>query len=111
MGPQLPSLRAKRPYNPAFLHPEDLTALGLAPGDLARVRSAHGEIFAVVDAAEDVRRGVVSMSHSWGGLHEDESTVRTGGSCTARLIDVTTDYDPISGIPMQSAIPVNIEPA
>lgn len=106
VGPQLPSLRAKRPYNPAFMHPDDLASLGLQPGETARVRSAHGEILAVVEAAADVRRGVVSMSHSWGGPDEDAATVRECGSCTARLIDVTCDFDPISGIPMQSAIPV-----
>ena len=34
----LPALRAKWPYNPAFMHPAELERNGLAPGDLIEIR-------------------------------------------------------------------------
>jgi hypothetical protein len=55
-----------------------------------------------------VRPGVVSMAHARGDLPELDGQVRTIGSSTARLVSVERDFEPISGIPRQSAIPVNV---
>ncbi len=84
---------------------------GVASGDLIEIDSGHGRILAVAEAAEDVRSGVISMAHSWGDLPSRKSDVREVGSTTGRLVDNASDYDPISGIARQSAIPVNVRPA
>jgi anaerobic selenocysteine-containing dehydrogenase len=111
VGQDLPSLRAKRRHNPAFMNPEDLIELGLSTGDLIEIESGHGLIVGVAEAAEDVLTGVISMTHSWGNLPELDASPRDHGSCTAMLIDTANDFDPISGIPRMSAIPVNVRAA
>jgi anaerobic selenocysteine-containing dehydrogenase len=108
MGRELPAIRAKRTTNPAFMDPEDLTTLGASSGDLIAITSGHGEILGVVEEAEDVPSGVVSMAHSWGDLPSRSGDVREIGSATSRLVDDASDFDPISGMARQSAIPVNI---
>jgi anaerobic selenocysteine-containing dehydrogenase len=96
--------------NPAFMHPDDLTSLGLADGDLIEIRSAHASIPAVAEASDEIRPGVISMAHAWGDTPSQDAKVRELGSSTNRLVDDETDYDPISGMARQSAIPVNVHP-
>jgi len=102
-GDHLPGLRRRFPYSPAFLHPDDLDALGVRSGDVIRIESDHDFIYAVAAASADVRRGVVSMAHARGGLAD----VDLAGS-TNRLVSTARDFEPISGMPRQSAIPVNV---
>ncbi len=82
-------------------------ALGVADGDLVLIESPHGSITGVAAAADDVKPGVVSMSHSWGGMPRDDD-VRRSGSPTNRLVANDRGYDPITGMAVQSAIPVRI---
>ena len=58
--------RLKVNTNPAFLHPDELEAHGLKPGDLAEIRSRHGMIEVVVEADPDLRRGVLGIAHGFG---------------------------------------------
>jgi len=107
-GDRLPGLRRRYPYNPAFMHPGDLERLGVRPGDVVRIDSAHDFIYGVVESTTDVLPGVVSMAHARGGEPERDDEVRARGSTTGRLVSVERDFEPISGIPRQSAIPVNV---
>jgi anaerobic selenocysteine-containing dehydrogenase len=107
-GVELPGLRRRYPYNPAFMHPDDLTRIGVRPGDVVRIDSDHDFIYGVVESTTDVRPGVVSMAHARGGDPALDGAVRTIGSTTGRLVSVERDFEPISGIPRQSAIPVNV---
>ena len=96
--------------NPAFLHPDDLGELGLAPGDLAELRSRHGSIEVVVDADADLRRGVVAIAHGF-GLHPDEKQdPRRHGANVNRLTALDDGFDRYSGIPRMGAIPVSLKP-
>jgi anaerobic selenocysteine-containing dehydrogenase len=99
-----------RPYNPAALHPEDLLELGLAAGDLAEIRSAHGSIPAVIAADTSLRRGTVSMSHAFGGGPETDDEFTAIGSPTNRLLSVDKVYDRYSGQPLMSNVPVDVRP-
>jgi hypothetical protein len=52
------------------------------------------------------------MAHAWGAAPgQEDDDVEAYGTSTARLIDNTSEYDPISGMPRQSAILVNVRPA
>ena len=64
--------------------------------------------FGVVEAAPDVRPGVISMAHAWGDVPKWDAEVRTIGANTGRLTANDRDFDPITGIPLMSAIPVNV---
>ena len=57
-----------------------------------------------------IRRGVVSMPHGFGDLptQENDLKIRELGSNTGRLSSVDRDFDPYTGIPRMSAIPVQV---
>lgn len=107
LGRELPGLASVGTTNPAFLHPTDLESLGVVSGDLIRIESPNGVIIGVAEAAEDVKPGVVSMSHAWGGA-SSSTDVRGEGVATNRLVATHRGFDPITGMAVQSAIPVAV---
>ena len=109
-GDHLDRLRRRYPYNPAFMHPSDLEAIGARPGDVLRIESDHDFIYGVAEETDELKPGVISMAHARGGDPELDGAVRTIGSTTNRLVSVERDFEPISGIPRQSAIPVKVRP-
>jgi anaerobic selenocysteine-containing dehydrogenase len=98
-----------RPFNPAFVHPGELARLGLAEGDRVRVESRRSSIPAVVMADDNVRPGLVSMSHSFGGSPADDDDYLAVGSCTGRLVS-DEEFDQLSGQPRMSNVPVRLVP-
>jgi anaerobic selenocysteine-containing dehydrogenase len=109
-GQHISGLRAKGGTNHAYMHPDDVESLGLNDGDLVDISSPRASIRGVVAVADDLRPGVVSMAHSWGGTPADDGSVREIGSPTGRLADLRS-YDTITGIPCMSAIPVSVQRA
>jgi anaerobic selenocysteine-containing dehydrogenase len=109
-GDHLPALRRRWPYNPAFLHPSDLERMGAAPGDVVRIDSDHDFIYGVAEATHDVQPGVVSMAHARGDVPELDGALRRIGSNTGRLVSTARDFEPVSGMARQSAIPVTVRP-
>jgi anaerobic selenocysteine-containing dehydrogenase len=83
----------------------------LAPGDLVEIASDQDRILGVVEPSDEVGPGVVSMAHCWGGAPDEDGRVREIGANTGRLVATDRDYDPITGMARQSAIPVNLRPA
>jgi anaerobic selenocysteine-containing dehydrogenase len=103
-GNRLDATLRRMPYNPAYLHPGDLETLGLAPGDRVTIASAHGRVEARVQPDPDLRPGVVSMTHAWGGLPGGPEP----GANVNELISATTDVQSINAMPRMSAVPVTI---
>jgi anaerobic selenocysteine-containing dehydrogenase len=95
----------RRPYNPAFLHPEDMIVLQLLDGDTVKISSAHGQVTACVQPDAKLRRGVVQLPHGWGG-HPGAS--EGTGTSVNLLTSNHIDYEPINAMPVMSALPVNI---
>ena len=111
VGTDIASLTDRYGTNPAFMHPDDLATEGFVRGDLIRVASPHGEIEAVAWPDKDLRRGLVSMCHCWGGDPKESGDVRKVGINTGLLISVEEDCARFSGIPLMSALPVRVSPA
>ena len=109
LGSELPGLARKNSTNHAYMNPADMADLSIADDDLVRIASPHAELIGVVASAPDVRRGVISMAHSWGSSTGTDEKVRDIGSPTNRLIDVENGYCTISGQAIQSAIPVSVD--
>ena len=107
MHQDFPAIRRRLRYNPAYMHSEDLAALGLASGEKVSIRSDHGRIEAIVEADDNVRPGVISMAHSWGGL-PGEGSYEQVGAYTGLLISTDDHMEPINAMPRQSAIPVYV---
>ena len=70
-----------------------------------------GSIFAVTNASDKVRRGVFSMSHAWGDDDAGKDDVHEKCGSTNRLLDDVHGMDPITGMVVQSAIPVRVTAA
>ncbi len=106
VGHDLPALRRRRPYNPAYLNPGDARRLGLTEGMAVTLQSASGMVRAVAQPADDVRAGVVSMAHGF------DACGGPGASANAAtLVDDVHGSDPLSGLPRMSAIPVRVRRA
>jgi anaerobic selenocysteine-containing dehydrogenase len=110
---RLISRRLPNVYNSSGRDLEELSrklaALGVAPGEVVRINSDHASILGVVEAEPELRRGVISMAHAFGDAPEHDAELLQIGSNTGRLIPVERDYDPYTGIPRMSAIPVDVE--
>ena len=112
-GREVAALRERAGTSFAHVHPDDLREIGVVDGDVIEVVSPRGVIRTVARAAEDVRPGTVSMAHAWGDLpgeHGPPIQPDTLGDCTGRLIDNASGFDPLTGLPVQSAIPVGLRP-
>jgi anaerobic selenocysteine-containing dehydrogenase len=108
VGHTFPQARTHGTNNPAYMHPDDLAQLGFASGDLVEIVSEDGTVPAIVEASGDIRRGAIAMAHAFGGDPKEEADVRSVGSNVGRLISTEHHYDPIAGMPRQSAIPVRL---
>ncbi|MFK8023790.1 MAG: molybdopterin-dependent oxidoreductase, partial [Ilumatobacter sp.] len=107
-GTELPSLARKGITNPAYMHPGDVVDLGCGAGDLIEITSPQASIWGVVEPSDDVKRGVISMAHSWGGSSLTDEKVRDIGSPTSRLVSEHAAHDPVTGMIVSSAIPVAV---
>lgn len=87
--------------NIAFLHPDDLASEGLAENERIRVRSAHGQIEVTVGGDDKLRRGVLSITHGFGG--------KSGGASVNELLSTADTTDRVVRIPLMSAVPVSVE--
>jgi anaerobic selenocysteine-containing dehydrogenase len=103
VGHALPALRRRRPFNPAYLNPEDARRIGAREGSLLEIESAVGRLQAIAQPADDVREGVVSLAH---GFEAGQGDARAAN--VAELVDDVTGSDPLSGLPRMSAIPVTV---
>ncbi|HEY5833784.1 molybdopterin-dependent oxidoreductase [Streptomyces sp.] len=97
----------------AQLHPEDAARLGLAEGALARIKGDGGEITAVVEITDALRRGVVCLPHGWG--HDRDGTrltaaAREPGVNVNQLLDGTR-LEPLSGTAVLNGFPIQVEAA
>jgi anaerobic selenocysteine-containing dehydrogenase len=97
-----------RPYNPAFMHPADMERLGLQSGDVVQIESARSSILGIVESDDSLRTGLVSMTHGFGGPPEEDANFRSVGSNIDRLLSVDQQYDPYSGQPLMSNVPVRV---
>ncbi|MDA8267046.1 MAG: molybdopterin-dependent oxidoreductase [Actinomycetota bacterium] len=80
-----------------LVHPDDAAELGLHQGAPARVRSSSGQVTGIVRVDPGLRRGVVSIPHGFETVNAAELTSGTVG------------VDPLTGMVLQSGIPVTLE--
>jgi anaerobic selenocysteine-containing dehydrogenase len=98
--------------NPAFMNSFDLMTLGLVMGQEIEIESAHGSIVALADVDDGLRDGSVSMMFGFGGARDDDHRdIHSMGSSVARLLSSSDYFDPYSGQPRMSSIPIRIRAA
>lgn len=106
-GQNLPSLRRRRTFNPVLIHPQAMQSLGIRDGDRVTIASGFGSVEAIAEASQDLAPGVAAMAFGWGDP-SDPRTVREKGANVQRLIPDDQRYDPVTGLALQTAIPVTI---
>jgi anaerobic selenocysteine-containing dehydrogenase len=106
-GHNLPSLRAKRSFNPVLMNPLAMQSLGVKDGDVVVVDSGFGSVEGIVEATEDLAPGVIALAFGWGDP-SDDGDVREKGTNVQRLIPDDERYDPVTGLAQMSAVPVNV---
>ncbi|WP_319448181.1 MULTISPECIES: molybdopterin-dependent oxidoreductase [unclassified Mycobacterium] len=111
MNSRSQTLPPKRlPYNPAFLHPDDLSALHIDEGDRIVIESDHASVVAIAAADTSLRRGLVSISHNWGHVPDLDDDVKRVGTNSGALVANDGVYDQFSGQPRMSNVPVRVSP-
>ncbi len=103
-GQNLPSLAARRPHNPLLMNTTDMVEMRVEPGSTVEVESRFGSVEAIAEPSGDLVRGVVALAFGWGGPDDDGVNVQY-------LIDDDDMFDSVTGLALQSAVPVNVRPA
>lgn len=80
------------------LAPADAAGLGIVDGDAVRLRTAFGEMVGRSVVDHGMRPGSVATSHGYDGTN------------VADLVG-TRDVDPLTGMIIQTGVPVEVEPA
>jgi len=109
-GRTLPSTKRRIPYNTAMVHPDDLAAMGVAPGDTIRVSSEVATVELIAEADDSLRRGIVSIVHGYGELPE-ENNYLNDGVCVNLLLTTDKNLQTINAMPVMTAVPVALSPA
>ncbi len=84
-----------------LVHPDDAAARGLDDGQLVAVSSSVGRIELPAQVSDEMRPGVVSIPHGWGGLD---------GGANANLLTDGALVDTLSGNVAMNATWVVVEP-
>jgi len=79
--------------------------LGIKAGDVVLIKSRHGAVQTIVQPDSTLRRGVVTLTHGFGGDPSDPN-----GGANVNLLLSHDERDPITGIPRMSNIPVALLP-
>ncbi|WP_101757385.1 molybdopterin-dependent oxidoreductase [Oceanicoccus sp. KOV_DT_Chl] len=96
------------PGNPAYLHPDDISALGLSSGQMVKLQSETADIKVLLEADSSLRRGIVSMSHCFGGDPTGVEDIAQFGASASKLVAVDKDFDPLMGMPKMTGFPVKL---
>ena len=101
-----------RPRHQLLAHPDDLSARGLADGDVVTVSSRVGSVEVECAASEDLMPGVVSLPHGYGHALPG---VRLSHASTVPGVSINDLTDPerldVSGNAALNGTPVRLSPA
>lgn len=107
VGQNVPSLHQRAPYNPVLINKKDMESLGIKDGDRVLLENRFGSVEAIAEATEDLNPGVIGMAYGWGDP-ADPRDIREKGSSVQRIIPDDYRFDPVTGIALMTAIPVNV---
>jgi anaerobic selenocysteine-containing dehydrogenase len=106
----LPALVKGKERCTMHMHPDDAARIGLSEGEDANVRSATGELVAVVEVTDAIMPGVVSIPHGWGhdaaGVRMEVASRHAG--VNSNLLADESQVDLVSGNAVLNGIPVEV---
>lgn len=92
--------------NPAYMHPDDIAALGAEEGDAVSLESEFGHITTIVAADAGLRRGVVSTSHNFGSNSNAQDNAQF--AAVAQLLSLDHSNDKYARMPIMTAVPIAV---
>jgi anaerobic selenocysteine-containing dehydrogenase len=104
----------RRSTNRLYMHPDDARRAGLAPGDLADVRSETGTVRLPIEWLDDLQPGTVALPHGWGHQHAPGlSVARKTAGVNVNLLaaDGPSALEPVSGMSRLTGLLVDVVPA
>lgn len=111
-GREFASLQSRQAVGWAYLHPKDLHDLRLGDGDRAIIDSGHGRIRARLRGDANIMPGVIAvpfgLDHAPQPSRLKEGGVEEIGWNLAALIPNDSNFDPVTGMALQTAVPVRI---
>ncbi len=108
-GLTLPSIKARLPFNPVYMNPEDMKDEGIGEGEKVRVVSAHGAVEVLAEGDPTIRRGVVSIVHGFGRNPERRGAYEEAGVAVNLLLSLEPSMrETINAMPRMSGIPVAV---
>ncbi|MFE3055757.1 molybdopterin-dependent oxidoreductase [Nocardia sp. NPDC059239] len=104
--------RGRNRDNPLHMCEADASARGIFDGDTVRVSTVYGQISARVFIDNDLRPGVVAMSHGYGNSRAESlrtATQKPGVNCNILMPNGIGTYEPLSFMSWLSGVPVEVE--
>jgi hypothetical protein len=84
-----------------LVHPADAAEAGLSDGSPGRVTSAAGTLVATLAIDDGIARGHASLPHGFD---------QPAGPCVGLLTSSTAEIDPLTGMVLQSGVPIKLGP-
>jgi formate dehydrogenase len=102
--------RGERDTNRLYVHPDDARARGLADGQKVRVWNEHGALELELRFADDLRPGVVALTHGWGHAKTGMRVARASPGVNANVLLPTGpgSFEPLSSMAHMTGVPVEI---
>jgi len=106
---QIESLRKKRPYPLAEIHPDTASRHNVADGDWIYVSSPRGRIKMKASVTKDIREAVVNIDHGWWFPEKKGPDFKVWESNANLLTSNAPPYDPAFGSYQLRGLLCNIE--
>ena len=101
--------RPSQQSNPLFIHPHDAESRQIQDGDRVRIHNEYGELEVEVAFDDQLRPGVVAMTHGWGQRGSlSIASKHPGVNANVLLPGGPGSYDPFSNQAFMTGIPVAV---
>ncbi len=102
-----------RSTNYLYMHPDDLSGIGVKEGDLVDINSQTGMVRVACKSLPDLMKGVVALPHGWGHQSTQLQIARKTRGVNVNILaaDGVRGIDPLSGMVHLTGIPVSVKPA
>jgi len=96
--------------NPLYMHPDDARSRNLGEGSMASIFNDNGSLQAQIKLDEDLKPGVVAMTHGWGNGETRLNTASKYAGVNANILlpSGPGSYEKLSNQAFMTGIPVSI---
>jgi anaerobic selenocysteine-containing dehydrogenase len=106
------SLTKKQAGNSLRISTKDAASASIQDGDRVKVTTENGAASVQANVTDDIRPGVVSLTHGWGRklFHPETRPTQEHQGTNANLLTGDENLDELCGMPVYNAIPCTVLP-